>query len=334
MKFRQFAFFIILILLGVLVLKNAGKMGELLDLLKGMNLFVLVLILPVRFMYYWFNTRYYKHFFSLYGHTLSTKELFPAVVSMNFVNTVIPTGGISGATFFARTMEPKVDQKISLLAQSFWYLATFCSFVLLLVASFLVLFFSNAIAQASFRLILILISGVLFLAFCVFAISLNELVMRRALVILTTPVNWVLKLFRRAPIGETHIKQFVHSYHTLIELFRKHPKKAWRPLADAIGCVGVEIVSIMIVFLAIGQLVNPGVIGAGYVFAMIFSVLSVFTSGVGAYEATMVAVFVALGQSFEVSLSVTAVYRLIALWLFIPFGLIYYKRQTLDDKPE
>jgi len=168
----------------------------------------------------------------------------------------------------------------------------------------------------------------------VFAISLNELVMRRALVILTTPVNWVLKLFRRAPIGETHIKQFVHSYHTLIELFRKHPKKAWRPLADAIGCVGVEIVSIMIVFLAIGQLVNPGVIGAGYVFAMIFSVLSVFTSGVGAYEATMVAVFVALGQSFEVSLSVTAVYRLIALWLFIPFGLIYYKRQTLDDKPE
>jgi len=334
MKFRQFIFFVILILLGVLVLNNAGKLGELLELIKGMNLFVLVLILPVRFMYYWFNARYYKHFFGLYGHKLSTKELFPKVVSMNFVNTVIPSGGISGATYFARIMEPKVNQRISLLAQSFWYLATFCSFVLLLVASFLVLFLSNAIAQASFRLILILISGLLFLAFCIFAISLNELIMRRALMIMTTPVNWILKLFRRAPIGDTHIKQFVHGYHTLIELFRKHPKKAWRPLADAIGCVGVEIISIMIVFLAIGQLVNPGVVAAGYVFAMIFSVLSIFTNGVGAYEATMVAVFVALGVSFEVGLSVTAVYRLIAMWLFIPVGLIYYKRQTLDSKPE
>jgi hypothetical protein len=41
-------------------------------------------------------------------------------------------------------------------------------------------------------------------------------------------------------------------------------------------------------------------------------------------------VAVALGIPFNLAFGVTAVYRLIALWLFIPIGLYFYKRQTID----
>ena len=87
-----------------------------------------------------------------------------------------------------------------------------------------------------------------------------------------------------------------------------------------------------VVFLAFGKVVNPGVVGAAYVLALLSSALSFFTSGVGAYEATMVAVFVALGVSFNVAFSVTAIYRLIAFWLFIPLGLYFYKGHALDEE--
>ena len=50
------------------------------------------------------------------------------------------------------------------------------------------------------------------------------------------------------------------------------------------------------------------------------------------YEATMVAVEVALGIPFGLAFSVTTIYRLMALWLFIPVGLWFYKRQVLDDE--
>jgi uncharacterized membrane protein YbhN (UPF0104 family) len=46
----------------------------------------------------------------------------------------------------------------------------------------------------------------------------------------------------------------------------------------------------------------------------------------------MVATFVALGQPLGLSLSVTLVYRTIALWLFLPVGLYFYKRDTIDGK--
>ncbi|MEI7818601.1 MAG: lysylphosphatidylglycerol synthase transmembrane domain-containing protein [bacterium] len=331
MKLRHFAFFIILVVLGILVLQNIGKLGELINLLKNVNIAILLLIIPVRYLYYWSNSRYYVHFYRLFNRRLQFKKVYPAVVSMNFVNTVIPSGGISGGTFFANALEEKVTSRESFLAQAFWYLASFIGLVTVLASSFIILFFSNSILRVSYRFILIFISILLAVSFLVFAISLNETIMQKVLYISTRPINWLLKLIKRPAIGEVHIERFVSGYHDLIELFQASPRRAVQPFLDALICILVEVLSIMVVFLAFGVVINPGVAAAGYIFAMMFSLLSIFTNGVGAYEATMVAVFVALGQPLELSISVTAVYRLIAMWLFIPYGLWFYKQQMLDS---
>ncbi len=333
MKWRHFAFFLVLILLGLLVLRNLGQIQQFIDLFKQLNVLVLFLVLPVRYGYYWANTRYYEHFYELYNKRLPHWELFAGVVSMNFVNTVIPTGGLSGAAYFAQIFRDKVTHKQSYLAQFFWYIATFLSLVIVLAVSFIILFFSRSIAQISFRLLLIVMSFVLFVAFAVIAVTLNPKLFENVLFVLTRPINWLLKLIRKGSISQKQTRQFVKGYKSLIELFAKHPKQAVRPFLDALLCIIFEVLSILIVYLAFGVLVNPGVAGAAYIFALLLSGLSFFTSGVGLYEATMVGVSVALGVPFTAAFGATAVYRLIALWLFIPVGLYFYKRQTVD-KPD
>lgn len=330
MKFRHFAFFLILILLGLLVLRNQGQIQQFIDLFKELNFLVLLLILPVRFGYYWANTRFYEHFFKLYRKHIPFKELFAGVVGMNFVNTVVPTAGLSGAAYFAQIFRRDVSQRQSYLAQFFWYIATFLSVVIALGASFTILFFSQSIAQISFRLTLIVTSFVLLVALAVIAVTLNPKLFERLLYILTRPINWFLKLIHRGTIDSKQTQQFVDGYQSLIELFATNPRQAIRPFTDALLCIVFEVVSIFIVYLAFGHWVNPGAVGASYVFALMLSGLSFFTSGVGLYEATMVAVAVALGVPFQLAFGVTAVYRLIALWLFIPIGLYFYKRQTID----
>lgn len=332
MKLRHFAFFIIIILLGVLLVRNAGKLSQFVELLHQLNIWVLLLIIPARYGYYWFNTRYYSHFFSLFDKPgiIPKKELFQGVVSMNFVNTVIPSGGLSGAAFFAKIYEDKITNRESFLAQFFWYIATFLSLVLCLALSFTILLFSNAIAQVSFRLVLFIIVLCLFAALITVALTLNEWLLEKVLFIVTRPINWVLKLIKKGSLSEKEVERFVTGFHELVQLFSRQPREGLRPFLDALACIGCEVLSIFIVYLAFGELVNPGMIGAAYVFALLFSTLSFFTSGVGLYEATMVAVSVALGVPLSLAISVTAVYRLVALWLFIPIGLLLYKRQTLD----
>jgi uncharacterized membrane protein YbhN (UPF0104 family) len=46
----------------------------------------------------------------------------------------------------------------------------------------------------------------------------------------------------------------------------------------------------------------------------------------------MVSILVGLGLSFDLSFSASIVFRIIALWLFLPVGLYFYKRTMLDGK--
>lgn len=334
MKTRQLFFFIVVILLGALVLRNTGHLEELFQLLRKVNLLVLLLIIPVRYAYYWANTRFYGHFYLLYGKRISYRELFPAVMSMNFINTVIPSGGVSGLTYFTKAFERRVTHRQALLAQAFWYIAVLLSMVLVLGLSFLILLLTNAVVPVSSRLILVMTLLLLIGGFIVFALTLNDSIFIKALYVLTRPANWILRLLKRSPLTAKHIERFVDGYHELLELFWDQPKRAVQPFMDAFTTICVELVSITIVFLAFGTLVNPGAVGVAYILAMFFSLASVFTNGIGAYEAAMVAVFTALGYPLELSISVTALYRLISVWMFIPFGLYFYRHRVAREIEE
>jgi uncharacterized protein (TIRG00374 family) len=86
------------------------------------------------------------------------------------------------------------------------------------------------------------------------------------------------------------------------------------------------------VFIGFGQLINPGVVITGYALAIILSITSIFTGGIGVYEAGMIGTFAALGIPFALAFAVVIVYRVLNMGIFLPVGFFFYRRDLKEAK--
>lgn len=331
MKLRHFLFFLALVFLVVLLIKNYGNIAQFTSLLSQFNIFILLLALPLRYLYYWANTKYFEAFFHLPKKKIKFTKLFHAVVTMNFVNTVFPSGGISGVTYLSKVLEPEIEEHQSVVAQAFWYVCNFVALILLTMTAFLALILFNQISRISSRFVILLISFIVAGGLVLIMVSLNRKMAEKIVLWAVWPINRVLRRLKRDELSKIRVISVLDEFYEVLNRFLASPLKYRRPVGFAIINTICDILTIYVVFSAFGIIPNPGVVITGYVLALIASAASIFTSGVGIYEATMTAVFVSLGVPFTAAFAVTVVYRIVALWLFIPVGLIFYKRTMLDE---
>lgn len=331
MKLRHFLFFLALIFLVILLIKNFGNVAQFISLLKQINIFILLLALPVRYVYYWTNTKYFEMYFQIPRQKIKFKKLFQSVVTMNFVNTVFPTGGLSGITYLSHTLEPEIKEHESIVAQAFWYVCNFLAILFLLAIAFLGLVLFNQLNRLGSRFIVLLVSFIVTGGIALIIITFNRKMAERLALWAVQPVNHILRRLHRRKLTRHRVISVLDEFYQVIGRFMADPLYYRKPILYASLNTICDIATIYVVFLAFHNLANPSVVITGYVLALIASAMSIFTSGVGIYEATMAAVFVSLGVPFTLAFSVTVVYRLIALWLFIPVGLIFYKRSMLDE---
>lgn len=331
MKLRHILFAVAVIALGVIIANNTDKFVEFLRTLRNVNIWLLLLIIPIRYLSYYCNTRYFVSFLDLFGHNVKEQKLFRSVVTMNFVNTVFPTGGISGISYISNALKPKVDSHTTAIAQVFWQAFTTAGYFVFLIIAFLSLFFTDSSDRIGIKIILLFILAVIGLGVATSVVLFQRETTQKVLYWATRPINTILHVVRRDLLSKERISRFMDDFYGSIDYMKANTRRVRRPIIWAFAQLFFEIASVYIVFIAFGQIVNPGVVIAGYSLAILVSMASVFTAGVGVYEATMVATFVALGQPLGLSLSVTLVYRTIALWLFLPIGLYFYKKETIDD---
>ncbi|MDP4038816.1 MAG: hypothetical protein Q8P54_02540, partial [bacterium] len=122
LRLRDIFFYLILIIITVFLIINFNQLQKFSALLAGLNIFILSLILIVRFFSYWANTRYFESFFKLFdGNKIGFKRLFITTIVMNFINTILPSGGISGTSYLIKATEPEVKASTATIAQISWY---------------------------------------------------------------------------------------------------------------------------------------------------------------------------------------------------------------------
>src|SRR3954471_23233805 len=68
------------------------------------NAWVLLLIIPVEYLNYDAQARLYQGLFKITGVTLGYKSLFKSSLELNFVNSVFPSGGVTGISYFGVRM--------------------------------------------------------------------------------------------------------------------------------------------------------------------------------------------------------------------------------------
>lgn len=331
-QLRQLLFFVALILLALLILNNIGRFGVFIDLIKNVNLVVLSLIIPIRYMSYWTNTRYFENYFEIMNKKIERRRLFRSVIAMNFVNTVFPLGSISGTTFIARELKDEVSPKTTMVGQVVYQGLSAIAYLSFMLIAFVLLLLSNQINRAGFRVVLLLVFGIIISGIVILLLILNRKIAESILLISTRPLNAILRRFGQNSLSKKNLQLFIDEFYETGTKLLKDYNSLKKPFWFVWQGVLWEVASIYIVVLAFQQLINPGVVIAAYIMSLLFSLLSIFTAGVGVYEATMVAVFVALGLPFTSAVSVTIVYRVIAMWLFLPFGLLAYRGTALGAK--
>jgi uncharacterized membrane protein YbhN (UPF0104 family) len=77
--------------------------------LTHVNAWALLLLIPIEFLDYHFQTKLYQRLFGLVGNKLSYKFLFKTSVELNFVNHVFPSGGVTGISYFGVRMSKDND---------------------------------------------------------------------------------------------------------------------------------------------------------------------------------------------------------------------------------
>lgn len=331
MKLRHVVFFFGVVALIVLLIVQFGQIQNFIELLKKAHWWLLILVLPLRYLYYKFNAMYFKHFFAIFNQKSESKKLFKATITMNFVNIVFPSAGISGLSYIRKAMEGNVDAPTTTLAQLVWYVLSFVSYILLLLIGFCMLLLSNQVLKVSSRIIMLVVAVILIVGVATIVMVLNKGLTENIAITLMRPINIIMKKAKRRIITKQRIRRFLTQMHDSLEFLRTHRNKLYRPFLFALFMVIVDMASLYMVFIAFGQFVNPGVVIAAYVIALLASLASILTSGIGAYEAGMITTMVGLGIPFDLAFSVTITFRVLSLWLFLPVGMLYYKRALIDE---
>lgn len=332
MKLRHFVFFIALIIIVVLAYNQFNQLQSFRELLSQVNWWLLLLAIPLRYLYYRANAKYFESFFAIFKQKAKFSHLVEATVTMNFVNIVFPSGGLSGISYIRKSLEDEVDSSNTTLAQLSWYLLSFAAYLLFLLIGVVMLLLSNQVIRVSSRIIILVLIIIIAIsiAFLVFIFSPGTI--EDVAFVAAKPINRFMKLIRKRVFGRKRIKDFIEKMHSSIIFLRHNYKSLGRPFFYTCMMIVWDIATIYLVFLAFGEIINPGIVIAAYVIALITSLVSVITAGIGVYEAGMVATFVGLNIPFDVAFAVTIIYRTIALWLFMPIGLFFYKRTMLDNK--
>lgn len=306
--------------------------------LSGLRVSVLLLLPAIQLLSYNSNAKFYVHFLRSLGYQADYRRLYEVSLGLNFVNQVFPSGGISGLSYFGYSLKYSDDgipTGQSTLIQLARYVLTYVSFVVLLIVAGGALYFGGSIEKITVRVLIMLI-GLIVLGSIGLVLVLNR--QERigiAVKWLTICVNLAAKPFRPAQsdlIGVKRIEKLLQDFRNSYEIIKAERRSLRQPFYYALLGNFYEVATVYVVFIAFAAYVNPGAVILAYAIANLAGLVAIVPGGVGIYEALMVAVLASAGVPVAVGLSVTVVYRVLNMAIFLPIGFFYYTRH-LKGRP-
>jgi uncharacterized protein (TIRG00374 family) len=285
---------------------------------------------------YFFQAKLYQSVLRVLGVRFRLKPMIRLALELNFVNTVFPSGGVSGFSYLSIRLK---KEGVSTAQSTFTQMMRF---VMIFVAVQILLFFGLvALAiggQANdFAILLAGIFGTLItmLTLLLAYVIGSKQRINTFFTFITRRINSLIHVVRpRHPetINVTRAKHAFTEVHETFLLFKNDWSTLKRPLIFAMLSVACEILTIYAVYVAFGQVVNIGAVIMAYAVANFAGLVSILPGGIGIYEALMTAVLSAAGIPAAISLPVTVMYRVINMVIQLPIGYFFYHK-TLHAQP-
>ena len=317
--------------LALLIAVSWSTIVEAFGKLSDLSLGLLLLQFPVQLLSYNAVAMMYYSYFKNTGHLgkLQIKDMYKISLELNFINSVFPSGGVSGFSYLSLRLRPYgVSVATSTLAQMIRFLLTFVSFLIVLGIGLVFLAAGN---QANGLVILIgssvffmIVSGVLLAGFIIS----DEQRIKSFVAFLPKLINFVGRRLHSAKADLIDLKRVERGLEELHQRYvelRKDVGKLKAPFVYALATNVLELSTIYLVYVAFGEPVNPGAVILAYAVANFAGLVAILPGGVGVYEGLMASVLTASGVERGLAISATLVYRVINLLIFVPIGFVLYQ---------
>jgi putative heme transporter len=305
--------------------------------IDNVNMWALLLLIPLQTWYYDVSARFYRDMFRILGGEVGYKFLLRTSLELNFVNHVFPSGGVSGFSYWGLALRKQgVSAARATIVQTMRFVLLFISFQVLLFFALILLALdgraNNFMLLVSGSLATLLVLGTLALIFIVDSKKRID----SFFTFLTKTLNRVIQVVRpKHPetINIGRAKALFQDYHENYKILKQNFRQLRRPFVFSLLINLIEVLTIYAVFAAFGQWINLGAVIIAYAIANFAGLISVVPGGVGIYEGLMIGVLAAGGVSPAISLPVIIMYRVLMILLQIPFGGFLYYR-TIHRKGE
>lgn len=336
MSFRAWLSVITLVLIAVIIFFSRHELLRAWDLLGRVDIWILLLLIPGQLLVYYTGGEMmfsYLRAKDSIGH-VSGWSLTSMALEMNFVNHLLPSGGVSGVSYMSwRLGKYGVSSGRATMAQVVRYAMGFAAFIILLsIAVFIVTL------DGSINRWIILMSSLLVGAMLTAMIA--------GVYLLSSPhriakfSSWMTRtvnnLVRRVTFGrkkdvmdeESAEVFFMEMHDDYIAL--KHDKAILlKPFLWGLIFTMADVSLFLITFWALGAPVNPAPILIAYGVATIAGFFVVTPGGAGAYEAIMVAFLAVAGIDKGTAIAGIVLTRVILLLGTIIMGYLFYQRALL-----
>ena len=304
------------------------------DTLRDADLRYVLLLPLIQIVNYYFIGTYYRKMFALFDAKITVARSWGVVAAMNFVNQVLPSGGLSGITYLAYGFRAKIATGKTTLVQIGRYLAAFAGYFMLAPLAFAAVVLGGRSDQlndlasdagSNVGVFVVLILFVIIMGLGV-ASLVNDKVAHVTGRAFLKSVNWINRniLRRKNEIVMEPLKKVNREFHVGAKLVKEMGWKAVYPSLFMVISTVLEVIIVYVSLLAVGGDVGIGPVFLAFVAANIVGVVSVIPGDVGVHEATVILVLVGFGVDEPVAISTTLLYRVFNKFIFLPIGFYFY----------
>lgn len=289
-------------------------------------------MIPVQILSYYATGEIFFSYLRTKGSLRGVSQWSMARTSLelNFVNHIMPVGGVAGLTFLSWELN-RHGVSPGKTASSFLikHILQFASFVVLLVAAAIILIIDHHVHRnillVCALLAVVTVGGTLFMMWLVS----NRHNLVRFSDRLTNFVNRVVRFVTRGRKTEVLKQSVIENY--LLEIhedyleIRRNSRVLLKPFMWATIANILDVLLLFIAFWALGDVINIAAVFIAFGLASIGGVIASTPGGAGAYEVIMVAFLSAAGVKPDVAIAGTLLDRVILVLGTILFGYFFYQ---------
>ena len=323
-------------LIGVILYFARHELEQAWNLLGRVDVWILLLLIPLVMLSYLtvgemiFSYLRQKNLIK----NMSLLSQMRVSLELNFVNHVLPSGGVSGLSYMNwRLRRLGVRSGHSTMAQAVRYTTGFAALATLLAVAVLMVTIDGTVNRWIILMSSTLVTFMIMVTFgCMFLFSSVSRMHKVA--------NWVTRVLNRLAkrltrgrvtrvVKQQTIVNFLDDVYEDYTSLMREKRVLWQPYLWGIVFTAIEIAIFWVVFWSLGSPVNPAPILIAYGLASIAGFIVVTPGGAGAYEAIMVFVLAIAGMNQGEAIAGIILARAIVLMVTIVFGWIFYQQAVM-----